>query len=90
VATGLALGMWAISINGLAIINPTSRSTGFTTYRIAGRAEGFTPQTPTPLLIRPRKPHQNFNDFSKSLGKSKNFIYYEEYSNYHDHRVIIF
>jgi hypothetical protein len=37
---------------------------------------------------RPRKPYQNFNDFSKSLEKSKNFIYYEEYSNYHDYRVI--
>jgi hypothetical protein len=51
------------------------------------RLEGFTTQTPTPLNP-PRQPHQNFDDFSKSLEKSKNFIYYERYSNYHEYRVI--
>ena len=49
--------------------------------------EGLTTQTPTPLN-RPRQPHQNFDDFLKSLEKSKNFIYYKEYSNYHEYHVI--
>jgi hypothetical protein len=45
---------------------------GYDRYKL----EGFSTQTPTPLN-RPRQPHQNFDDFSKSLEKSKNFIYYE-------------
>ncbi len=49
--------------------------------------EGFTTQTPT-ALNRPHQPHQNFDDFSKFLEKPKNFIYYEEYSNYHECRVV--
>ena len=32
----------------------------------------------------PRQPHQNFDDFSKSLENSKNFPYYEEHLNHHE------
>jgi hypothetical protein len=54
---------------------------------LLGPLAGFTGQPPTPLN-RPRQPHQNFDDFSKSLENSKNFPYYEEQLNYHEYRVI--
>jgi hypothetical protein len=34
------------------------------------------------------QPHQNFDDFSTSLKTSKNIIYYKEYLNCREYRVI--
>jgi hypothetical protein len=52
----------------------------------ARRLEGITHQPPKPPF-RPRLPHQNFLDFSKSLENSKNLPDYREYSKYCEYHI---
>jgi hypothetical protein len=79
---------WVIYLREADDLNLCKKESVQSQQRSYGRrVHRFTTQTPTPLK-RPSQPHQNFDDFSKSLEKSKNFIYYEEYSNYHEYCVI--
>jgi hypothetical protein len=78
---------WSISRSGLRDV-PWISTASLGRYGLPaiGRLEVITHQPPKPSF-RPRLPHQNFLDFSKSLENSKNLPDYREYSKYCEYHI---